>query len=227
MGGPPMKSSKRVLVLLAIVAAGAMGPAHSQPLKADAVATQSAQVYLARQTVVNSQFVSYESWYLTISNLYAAGNGTGSPSATLDFKAAASRGGCIYVPTFSCSSWNAPQQNVSVTSYQADPLGNSARIVVTVLDSTSASHTFNLTLSRPSGTYIVHSQPNFWADTTTGSAQVTLPYTSIQRGGYTVTGTADAVAVAANNNCSPSGTCMYTSANTWTSAGPAPVTING
>ncbi|MHB8512575.1 MAG: hypothetical protein ACYDCC_10365 [Actinomycetota bacterium] len=200
--------TKLLALAFAAIALTAMGvPAHSQPLTFNAAVFRSAGSYESTCTLtVNGCAQSTYSGVNVISNV-SVDNFTGNVTPAADFTANAYSETCTYTPMYSCASWNAPDQIVSPTALQMDPLENSATFTATLRDSSGNNHSINITLTRPTTNGVGYSNPNAWVDGQ--SAQVSVSYLGFSRNGFVVNGTIDSTTLS-NTPCVAIGICGNT-----------------
>lgn len=220
-----MKRVFSLLIAAVALASVSISPANSQPLTVVASATQSADLNYGSATIVNNQYISGVSGILSIRNLASVDNISGTVTPTANFAAAAYHYECTFQPTFGCTSWNAPMQNVSATAFQMDPAGNSATFRATLTDTMSQQHAYNITLARPTSTSANYQLANVWVDGQ--SAKASAPYLTFARNGYIATGTVGShTLVNAPSPCPANGVCGNTYGQTTTSLTASSAQIN-
>ncbi|GAC1411301.1 MAG: hypothetical protein NVSMB57_05850 [Actinomycetota bacterium] len=217
-----MGRTLRTVAIVSVLALGASVPANSQPLTIAGGAYQSANAFFYTTNLVNNVSVSSSGGNLWIFSQVTADNVSGNVTPTANFVAAATSYTCSY-PSYTCTGWNAPQQIVSATAFQMDPIGNSATFRASLVDTASQSHTINVTLSRPTSTQVANSFANVWVDGQ--SSQVATPFLGLSRSGYVLSGTFGNQ-TPVNAPCTANGTCGGSTGSTITAAQPASAQVN-
>lgn len=217
----------RKVVVCTLLAVALTLPAAAEPLRAGLSTTESASLDFMtlydQQGPSAQQRLDLQYFYVQVTTGAAYDQSGVTP--TLDARAAGRWNLCTATYQ-NCSVVDVQQQTVPATAIFADPVANTVRLRLQVNDTSNATHSIDLTLSRPQGPYNPnYGFPNAWVDPATNTAFVAAPYLAFYRYGYVMAGTFDGF-TAASPPLGCNTYCNYTVSNQYSRVLYASATVN-